>query len=331
MEKSIEKIKNLAKSKSKKTKSSTSLKSIKSKKDTYKMKPNEFLFIYNLYSFEKLHIRPKNEIKLYYFIKPDWIKLFKEFFNCKDIYKVLNKNLKNDYFLNLIKAEKIPDEFSKVKCSGDKIPNELYDFEYNREYLINLNEEDTKVSYYPFKVFILEESFNNSFDIDGKSFKFQKGKQGIMFKNTFYAIINDKILEIFTYNEESGLFDPFCLFCYNFKNDLYTDLNNVFKYKEIKEFLEEIDIPKKQYPKFIRDSEQNVIGKIIYLLGDDAPNNVEKFITEYKKEAELKDFLMKEFEKKIIDERMRETKKIIKENKKKEKEEKEEKKRQEKK
>ena len=326
MEKSIEKIKSLAKSKSKKTKSSTSLKSVKSKKDTYKMKPNEFLFIYNLYSFEKLHIRPKNEIKLYYFIKPDWIKLFKEFFNCKDIYKVLNKNLKNDYFLNLIKAEKIPDEFSKVKCSGDKIPNELYDFEYNREYLINLNEEDTKVSYYPFKVFILEESFNNSFDIDGKSFKFQKGKQGIMFKNTFYAIINDKILEIFTYNEESGLFDPFCLFCYNFKNDLYTDLNNVFKYKEIKEFLEEIDIPKKQYPKFIRDSEQNVIGKIIYLLGDDAPNNVEKFITEYKKEAELKDFLMKEFEKKIIDERMRETKKIIKENKKKEKEEKEEKK-----
>ena len=326
MEKSIEKIKNLAKSKSKKTKSSTSLKSVKSKKDTYKMKPNEFLFIYNLYSFEKLHIRPKNEIKLYYFIKPDWIKLFKEFFNCKDIYKVLNKNLKNDYFLNLIKAEKIPDEFSKVKCSGDKIPNELYDFEYNREYLINLNEEDTKVSYYPFKVFILEESFNNSFDIDGKSFKFQKGKQGIMFKNTFYAIINDKILEIFTYNEESGLFDPFCLFCYNYKNDLYTDLNNVFKYKEIKEFLEEIDIPKKQYPKFIRDSEQNVIGKIIYLLGDDAPNNVEKFITEYKKEAELKDFLMKEFEKKIKEERMRETKRILKENKKKEKEEKEEKK-----
>ena len=79
------------------------------------MKPNEFLFIYNLYSFEKLHIRPKNEIKLYYFIKPDWIKLFKEFFNCKDIYKVLNKNLKNDYFLNLIKDEKDEFEFSKGK------------------------------------------------------------------------------------------------------------------------------------------------------------------------------------------------------------------------
>ena len=326
MKKSTEKSKSSGKSKSKKTKSSTSLKSVKSKNNSYKMKPNEFLFIYNLYTFEKLHFRPKNEIKLYYFIKPDWIKLFKEFFNCKEIYKILNKNIKNDYFLNLIKAENIPDEFSKIKCSGDKIPNELYDYEYNREYLINLNEEDTKVSYYPFKVFILEESLNNAFDIDGKSFKFQKGKQGIMFKNTFYGIINEKILEIFTYNDESGLFDPFCLFCYNYKNDLYTDLNNVFKYKEIKEFLEEIDLLKNQYPKFIRDSDQNVIGKIIYLLGDDAPNNVDKFITEYKKESELKDFLMKEFEKKIKEERMRETKRILKENKKKEKEEKEEKK-----
>ena len=77
----------------------------------------------------------------------------------------------------------------------------------------------------------MEESMNNSFDIDGKSFKFEKGKQGIMVKNTFYGIIDEKILEIFTYNEKSGLFEPLCLFCYNYKYDLYHDLNNNYRYK----------------------------------------------------------------------------------------------------
>ena len=335
----MKKEKSTSKSKSKKLESSKSLKSVKSSKskkstkskkskaEPYKMKPNEFLFIYNLYLFEKLHQRPKNEIKLYYFLKPDWIKLFKEFFNCKDVYKILTKNIKDEYFLNLIKAEKIPDEFSKIKCTSAVIPNDLYDYEYSGEYLINLNEELMKISYYPFKVFILEESMNNAFDINGKSFKFEKGKQGIMFKNTFYGIIDERILEIFTYNEESGLFEPLCLFCYNYKNDLYNDLNNIYKYKEIKEFLDDMDLPKKKYPKFIRDTNQNVTGKIIYLLGDDAPDNVDKFITEYRKESELKEFLTKEFDKKFKEKQMKETKRILKEEKLKEKEEKEEKKR----
>ena len=193
------------------------------------MKPNEFLFIYNLYSFEVLHKRPNNDIKIYYFLKPDWLILFKDFFKVKDVYNILDKNISNEYFFNYIKAETIPDEFSKIKCKSDKIPEDIYDYEYKKEYIINLNEDNTKISYYPFKVFILEESMNNSFDINGKSFKFQKGRQGVMVKNTFYAIICDKILEVLTYNEKEGLFEPLCLFCYNYKYDLYNDLNNIYK------------------------------------------------------------------------------------------------------
>ena len=140
----------------KKKKSISSSKSKKSKKEKYRMKPNEFLFIYNIYNFEILHKRPNNDIKIYYFIKPEWFSTFKDFFNCKEIYKILDDNIKNDFFLNIIKADNIPDEFNKIKCKSDKIPKELYDFEYNGEYIIKLNEEDTQVSYYPFKVFILE-------------------------------------------------------------------------------------------------------------------------------------------------------------------------------
>ena len=193
------------------------------------MKTNEFLFIYNLYNFEILQKRPSNDLKIYYFIKPEWFNLFKDFYNCKEIYKILDTNIKNDFFYNIIKAENIPDEFSKIKCKSDKIPPEIYDFEYSGEYIINLNEDNTKISYYPFKVFILEQGLNNSFDIDGISIKFEKGRQGVMVKNTFYAVINDKILEVFTYNDKDKLFVPLCLFCYNYKYDLFNDLNNNYK------------------------------------------------------------------------------------------------------
>ena len=289
------------------------------------MKPNEFLFIYNLYSFEILHKRPNNDIKIYYFLKPDWFILFKDFFKVKDVYNILDKNINNEYFFNLIKAETIPDEFNKIKCKSDKIPEDIYDYEYKKENIINLNEDNTKISYYPFKVFILEESMNNSFDINGKSFKFQKGRQGVMVKNTFYAIISDKILEVLTYNEKEGLFEPLCLFCYNYKYDLYNDLNNNYKYKEIGQYLEEMDFPRKPYPKYIRDIKQNVIGKIVYLLGDDAPDNVDTFINENKQEYELKETLMKELVKRLREQRLRETRRILKEEKLKEKEMKEEK------
>lgn len=308
----------------KKRKESGKSKTSRAKVKKYKMKTNEFLFIYNLYKFEILHKRPINDIKIYYFIKPDWIKNFKEFFNCEDIYEILDKNIKNDYFLNLIKADKIPDEFNKIKCESDKIPNELYDFEYNGEYIINLNEDGTKISYYPFKVFILEESMNNLFDINGKSFKFEKGRQGIMVKNTFYGIIDDRILEVFTYNEKTGLYEPLCLFCFNYKYDLYSNLNNFYKYKEINEYLEDMDYPQKPYPKYIRDSNQNVLGKIVYLVGNDAPNNLDNFINENKKDIKIKDILMKQLIKEKREERMRETKRILKEVKLKEKERKEE-------
>ena len=308
----------------KKRKESGKSKTSRAKVKKYKMKTNEFLFIYNLYKFEILHKRPINDIKIYYFIKPDWIKNFKEFFNCEDIYEILDKNIKNDYFLNLIKADKIPDEFNKIKCESDKIPNELYDFEYNGEYIINLNEDGTKISYYPFKVFILEESMNNLFDINGKSFKFEKGRQGIMVKNTFYGIIDDRILEVFTYNEKTGLYEPLCLFCFNYKYDLYSNLNNFYKYKEINEYLEDMDFPQKPYPKYIRDSNQNVLGKIVYLVGNDAPNNLDNFINENKKDIKIKDILMKQLIKEKREERMRETKRILKEVKLKEKERKEE-------
>ena len=290
----------------------------------YKMKINEFMFIYNLYNFEIQNKRPKNDLKIYYFIKPDWIKTFKIFFKVDEIYKILDDNIKNEYFLNIIKAENIPEEFSKIKCKNGYIPEELYDFEYCGEYLINLNEEDTKIAYYPFKVFILEESMNNAFDINGKSFKFEKGKQGIILKNTFYAVIDDKILEVFTYNEKIKLFEPLCLFYYNYKYDLYKDLNNIYKYKEIKECLEEMDFAQKPYPTYIRDSNQNVTGKIVYLIGDDAPNNINSFIEENKKEYDVKEAYLKELQKKIREERMRETKKILTEEKLKEKERKKE-------
>ena len=289
------------------------------------MKPNEFLFIYNIYNFEILNKRPNNDIKIYYFIKPEWFNTFKDFFNCKEIYKILDANIKNDFFLNIIKADNIPDEFNKIKCKSDTIPPELYDFEYSGEYIVKLNEEETKVSYYPFKVFILEQSWNNSFDINGRSFKFEKRRQGVMVKNTFYAIVSDKILEVFTYNEKEGLFIPLCLFCYNYKYDLFLDLNNNFKYKEIGQYLTELDFPKKEYPKYIRDNKENIIGKIVYLIGDDAPANLDNFISENKKEFELKEALMKELVKKAKEKRLRETQRILKEEKLREKELKEEK------
>ena len=292
------------------------------------MKPNEFLFIYNIYNFEILHKRPNNDIKIYYFIKPEWFNTFKDFFNCKEIYKILDNNIKNDFFLNIIKADNIPDEFSNIKCKSDKIPKELYDFEYSGEYIIKLNEEETQVSYYPYKVFILEQSMNNAFDIDGISFKFRRRRQGVMVKNTFYAIIDDKILEVFTYNEKEGLFVPLCLFCYNYKYDLFLDLNNKYKYKEIGQFLTEMDFPRKEYPKYIRDKKENVIGKIVYLIGDDAPNNLDNFISENKQEYLLKESLMKELVQKAKEKRLRETQRILKEEKLKEKEIKEEKRKQ---
>ena len=312
----------------KKKKSISSSKSKKSKKEKYRMKPNEFLFIYNIYNFEILHKRPNNDIKIYYFIKPEWFSTFKDFFNCKEIYKILDDNIKNDFFLNIIKADNIPDEFNKIKCKSDKIPKELYDFEYNGEYIIKLNEEDTQVSYYPFKVFILEQSMNSAFDIDGISFKFKKRRQGVMVKNTFYAIIDDKILEVFTYNDKEGLFVPLCLFCYNYKYDLFLDLNNNYKYKEIGQYLTEMDFPRKEYPKYIRDNKENVIGKIVYLIGDDAPNNLDNFISENKQEYFLKETLMKELVQKAKEKRLRETQRILKEEKLKEKEIKEEKRKQ---
>ena len=308
-----------SKSKSKKSKKE------KSKKEKYRMKTNEFLFIYNLYNFEILQKRPSNDLKIYYFIKPEWFNLFKDFYNCKEIYKILDTNIKNDFFYNIIKAENIPDEFSKIKCKSDKIPPEIYDFEYSGEYIINLNEDNTKISYYPFKVFILEQGLNNSFDIDGISIKFEKGRQGVMVKNTFYAVINDKILEVFTYNDKDKLFVPLCLFCYNYKYDLFNDLNNNYKYKEIGQYLSEMDFPQKPYPKYIRDNKQNVIGKIVYLIGDDAPDNLDNYISENKKEFDLKEALMKDLVQKAKEKRLKDTKKFLKEEKLKEKQIKEEK------
>ena len=75
-------------------------------------------------------------------------------------------------------------------------------------------------------------------------------------------------------------------------------MNNIYKYKEIKECLEEMDFAQKPYPTYIRDSNQNVTGKIVYLIGDDAPNNINSFIEENKKEYDVKEAYLKELQKK---------------------------------
>ena len=166
----------------------------------------------------------------------------------------------------------------------------------------------------------------NSFIIGNKSCNFQERKQGIMFKDTLYIIINENTLEIFIFDDADNTFDPVCLFCYKHKEDMYIDLNNKYKYKEIKQCLKELDFMQRKKPKFIRDDKKNVIGNIIYLLGDDSDENINNFLTENNREIKKKEEQIKHMEEVIRAKRENELKKIINENKKKEKEKKEERK-----
>ena len=303
---------------------------IKNNKDKfdnfYRINTNEILLIFHLYEFEKMNKRPNNEIKIYYLIKKEWIEIFKDFYNCKKIYKKIQKNIKNDIFLNKIKSDNIPDELLKLKAMDEKIPKELFLFKEYEESTKNLKMENISLSYYPSKLFIIEEKMKNCFIIGNKSCNFQKGMQGILFKDTLYIIINERTLEIFIYDESDNFFDPVCLFCYQHKEDMFNDLNNKYKYKEIKQCLKELDFLQKKKPKYIRDDKKNVVGNIIYLLGDNSEENIINFLTENNKEIEKKNEEIKHMEEVIRVEREKEIKKIINENKKKEKEKKEERK-----
>ena len=327
--------KRLKSSKSKKrliTKSSDndSEEDIKNKKDKYdnfyRININEILFMFHLYEFEQLKKRPNNEIKIYYLIKKEWIDTFKDFYNYKKIYKKIQKNIKNDIFMNKIKSDNIPDELLKIKAMDDKIPKELFLFKEYEENTKTLKMENISISYYPSKLFVIEESMKNSFIIGNKSCNFQKRKQGIMFKDTLYIIINENILETFIFDDIDNTFDPVCIFCYEHKEDMYKDLNNKYKYKEIKQCLKELDFMQKKKPKYIRDDKKNVIGNIIYLLGDDSEQNINNFLIENSKEIKKKEEEIKYMEEVIIAEREKELKKIANENKEKEKEKKEERK-----
>ena len=303
---------------------------IKNKKDKYdnfyRININEILFMFHLYEFEKMKKRPNNEIKIYYLIKKEWIDIFKDFYNCKKFYKKIQKNIKNDIFLNKIKSDNIPDELLKIKAMDEKIPKELFLFKEYEENTKNLKMENISISYYPSKLFIIEESMKNSFIIGNKSCNFQKRKQGIMFKDTLYIIINENTLEIFIFNDIDNTFDPVCLFYYKHKEDMYYDLNNKYKYKEIKQCLKELDFMQKKKPKYIRDDKKNVVGNIIYLLDDDSEENINNFLTENNNEIKKKEEEIKHMEEVIRVERENELKKIINENKRKENEKKEERK-----
>ena len=303
------------------------LKEKEKEKRLYKIKINEFLFIYNLFEFEKLKKRPKNEIKIYFFIKKEWMELFKDFFNCKKIYKTISKNIKNDIFMNRLKSDNLPDELLKVKAKDEKIPKELTLFKENEENTKNLNMENVSLSYYPNKLCIIEESMKNSLVIGNKNCNFENGKQGIIFKDTLYIIVDDNTLETFIFDDNDNTFDPVCLFKYDHKNDLYNDLNNKYKYKEIKQCLKELDFMQKKKPKYIRDDKKNVVGKIIYLLDDDSDEAINNFLIENNNEIKEREKEIKEMEEEIIIQREKEIKKMVRENKRIEKEKKEERKR----
>ena len=280
-------------------------------KNYYKMTTNEFLFIYNLCVFEKLNRRPTNEIKIYYFIKKKWIELFKDFFNCKKIYKIIDKNIMNYMFMNQINAEMIPDEIKKIKTKDETIPKELMEFNQNEEYLVKLNNGNESISYYPFKLCVIEESMKNSLVIGKKICNFEKGMSGVMCRDTLYLIIDERTLEIFIFDDSDNTFDPFCLFCYQHKNDLYNDLIKKYKYKEIKECLKELDFMQKKMPKCIRDDKKNVIGSVIYLLGDDPSENINNYLEEINNVKNRREKEMKEFDEEIIIKREKEEKRII--------------------
>ena len=301
---------------------------IKKQKDKYdnfyRININEIIFMFHLYEFEKMKKRPNNEINIYYLIKKEWVDIFKDFYNCKKIYKKIQKNIKNDIFMSKIKSDSIPDELLKIKAMDEIIPKELFLFKEYEENTKNLKMENISISYYPSKLCIIEESMKNSLIIGNKSCNFQNRKQGIMFKDTLYIIINENILEIFIFDDTDNTFDPVCLFFYKHKEDMYNDLYNKYKYKEIKQCLKELDFMQKKKPKYIRDDKKNVVGNIIYLLGDDSDENINNFITENNKEIKKKEEEIKHMEEVIRVEREIELKKIINENKKKEKEQKEE-------
>ena len=112
----------------------------------------------------------------------------------------------------------------------------------------------------------------------------------------------------------------------NGNNSKCSNLSKIILYKEIKQCLKELDFMQKKKPKFIRDDKKNVIGNIIYLLGDDSNENINNFLTENNREIKKKEEQIKHMEEVIRVERENELKKIINENKKKEKEKKEERK-----
>ena len=293
-------------------------------KNYYKMTKSEFQFIYNLYQFEKLNRRPGNDIKIYYFIIKNWIDLFKDFFNCKKIYRVIDKNITNYRFMDQVRADMIPDEILKIKTKDENLPYTLLEYKGNEESLIKLEKEDFSISYYPFKLYIIEESVKNSLVIGNKTCNFEKGLAGVMYGDTLYVIIDEKTLEIFIFDESDNSFDPFCLFCYKYTNDLNIDLNKKYKYKEIKQCLRELDFMHKKMPKYIRNENNNVTANIIYLLGEDPSENIRSYLEELNKEKKRKEKEIREREEKILLELEREEKKIIYENKRIEKEKKEE-------
>ena len=232
-------------------------------KKYYKMTNSEFQFIYHLYEFEKLNRRPSNDIKIYYFIIKNWIDLFKDFFNCKKIYRVIDKNITNYRFMDQVRADMIPDEILKIKTKDENIPSTLLEYKENEESLIQLKIEDLSISYFPFKLYIIEETVKSSIVIGKKICNFEKGLAGVMYGDTIYVIIDEKTLEIFIFDESDNSFDPFCLFCYKYKNDLYNDLIKKYKYKEIKQCLKELDFMHKKMPKYIRNENQNITANII--------------------------------------------------------------------